>query len=212
MPRLNAAFLEASVASVASEVERVVQALRVGSIREEEDFTSQMLAAVRIGLVRTRLNGLGWNSIVLKKQTEEPHVGADFAGVLRIRTDDYNVDKVFLAQAKLAGPRKRIVKAKLVAQVEAMLAITPMAYVFLYRPNGVFVVSAAAVAAAAGDVSDLREWRVADFFEEHFGCFIGDPALAPVSSTPLDAWTAELPARLVLVAEASAEYESVHVG
>ncbi len=158
MPAPPEDFLDSSVSALSAEVELVVQALRIGSIREEEDFTSQMLAGIRSGLTRVRIDGLEWQSMILKKQTEEPEVGADFAGVLRWRLGDYVVDKAFLAQAKLAGPRKRVRRDKLYAQAEAMLALTPAAYVFLYRPTGISVVPALAVAATGGEVRGLPEW------------------------------------------------------
>jgi hypothetical protein len=145
-----------------------VHALRIGGIREEEDFTSQMLSAVRSGLVRVRLDGFQWDSSVVKKQTEEPKIGADFAGVLRVRRDGYQVDKGFLAQAKLAGPHKRIVKSKLLVQAEAMLEISAASFVFLYRPTGVSVVPAISVVANRGEPRDLIEWNFGDFLLEHF--------------------------------------------
>lgn len=89
----------ASVAAASAEVERVVHALRIGGIREEEDFTSQMLSAIRSGLARVQLDGFQWDSSVVKKQTEEPAIGADFAAVLRVKRGGYEVNKGFLAQA-----------------------------------------------------------------------------------------------------------------
>lgn len=198
MPSPSDEFLDPSVAALAADVEHVVQALRVGSVREEEDFTSQMLSSIRSGLTRVHIHGLQWTSAVLKKQTEEPEIGADFAGILRLRFDDYNVDKAFLAQAKMAGPRRRIDTKKLLAQAEAMLSISPAAFVFLYRPSGIGVVPAVAVAAAGGEPRGLTEWDYTEFFAQHFRCFIGDRSLAPSGEQPIDPWLEEMPARRVL--------------
>jgi hypothetical protein len=92
-------LFEASVAAIAAEAERVVQAFRVGTIRDEEDFSSQFLATIRAGLGPLVVQGIEWDSAVLRKQTEEPALGADFAGVLRLRLGSCDVDKGFLAQA-----------------------------------------------------------------------------------------------------------------
>lgn len=207
MPAPPDDFLDSSVSALGAEVERVVQALRIGSIREEEDFTSEMLAGIRCGLARVRIYGMEWQSTVLKKQTEEPAVGADFAGVLRWRVDDYTVDKAFLAQAKMAGPRRHIRRKKLLAQVEAMLAVTSAAYVFLYRPTGISVVPALAVAAAGGDPRGLAEWSFTDFFGQHFRCFVGDRSLAPGADVSLGDWVEEMPARRALIVEGRRETE-----
>jgi len=128
-------LFDASVDAMAAETTRVVEALRIGGIREEEDFTSQMLSAIRAGLARTTVDGFEWDSAVLQKRTEEPVLGADFAGVLRLRLDGYKADKGFLAQAKLAGPRKRIDRRRLKRQAEDMLAISSAAFVRLPLPS-----------------------------------------------------------------------------
>jgi hypothetical protein len=191
-------FLNPSVAALGAEVERVVHALRVGSIRDEEDFTSQMLAAIRAGLSRVMADGLEWDSAVLKKQAEEPKFGADFAGVLRMRLPGYDVDKGFLAQAKMAGPRKRISTARLLEQAKAMLRVSPASFVFLYRPAGVSVVPAVAVVANGGEPRDLHGWNLDEFFSEHFSSFVGDPKLGLSEDQTLRGFIEELPARQVL--------------
>ena len=198
MPSPPDDFLVASVAAASAEVERVVHALRIGGIREEEDFTSQMLSALRSGLVRVRLDGFQWDSSVVKKQTEEPKIGADFAGVLRVRRDGYHVDKGFLAQAKLAGPHKRIVKSKLLVQAEAMLEISPASFVFLYRPTGVSVVPAISVVANGGEPRDLIEWHFEDFLLEHFRSFVGDRLLGATDEQTVSGVLEELRARQVI--------------
>lgn len=187
------------MSALSADVEQVVQALRVGSIRDEEDFTSQMLSSIRSGLGRLSMSGLTWTSMVLKRQTEEPAIGADFLGVLRLRLPDYSVDKGFLAQAKMAGPRRRINATKLLAQSRAMLSRSPESYVFLYKPSGVVVVPAIAVVAAGGEPRELGAWSLAEFFAEHFRCFVGDRALAMPSQQTIQSLVEEAPARHMLL-------------
>jgi hypothetical protein len=129
-------FVEASRSAVEAEVEAVVADLRHGIVREEEDFTSQMLSAMKSALRRTSLRGFAWTAAVHRQQSEEPRSGADFAGVLRVDLPDYSVTNGFLAQGKLAGPYKRIDKKRLLEQVERMLDLSPASYVFLFRPQG----------------------------------------------------------------------------
>jgi hypothetical protein len=191
-------FLAPSIAALSAEVERVVHALRIGTVRDEEDFTSQMLGAIRAGLSRVSTDGLEWDSAVFKKQTEEPKIGADFAGVLRMRLGGYDADKGFLAQAKMAGPRRQIRTAKLLEQAKAMLDRSPASFVFLYRPTGVSVVPAVAVVANGGEPRDLRSWSLEEFFSEHFSCFVGDPRLGRSHEQPVSALIEELPARQTL--------------
>jgi hypothetical protein len=199
------AFIEASVGAVSAEIARVVEALRVGSIRDEEDFTSQMLGHIRAGLVRVSLAGLNWDAVVLKRQTEEPRIGADFLGVLQFRLPGYEIQKGFLAQAKMAGPRRRIDSSRLLRQATAMLDRTSASYVFLYRPTGVTVVPAAAVVAANGDPRGLRAWTVTRFFFEHFRCFVGDPRMPAASASTLAGLLEVAPARRVLAVAATTD-------
>lgn len=200
-------FLTASVAALTAEVNGVVQALSSQSIRDEEDFTSQMLSAIRAGLVRVHLEGLEWTSSVLKRQTEEPLIGADFAGLLSMQLDGFEVTKGFLAQAKMAGPRRQIDTKKLKSQAEDMLTYSLASYVFLYRPSGVAVVPAVAVVAADGDPRQVQEWPLDDFFLEHFRCFIGDPKLGAADVVEQRGVIEELPVRRAISFTVHAQHD-----
>ena len=74
----------------------------------------------------------------------------------------------------MAGPYKQINKKKLLEQATFMLEITPAAFVFLYRPAGIWVVPAVAVVAAGGEPRSVPSWDYTTFFLEFFRCFVGD--------------------------------------
>lgn len=185
-------YLRATVAAIQIEVTRVV---RSRDVREEEDYTSRLLAAIESGLARVGADALEWTSAVLRKQTEEPRLGADFAGVLRIRHQGYDVGKGFLVQSKLVGRGKSLDKRRLLAQSRAMLNVTPASYVFLYGRDGITVVPAIAVVAAGGDPRGLSSWDYTTFFLEHFRCFVGDASLRPTQNQTLGEFLESLPAR-----------------
>jgi hypothetical protein len=196
-------FVNASTAAVEAEVEGVVSGLRRGTITDEENFTSQMLSAMRSALVRTSIRGFAWTSSIHDKRTKEPATGADFAGLLTIEIPDYSVRSGFLAQAKMAGPRKRIDRARLRAQAEHMLSLSPASYVFLYRPDGVAVVPAIAVSAADGDPRELDEWTLGEFFTEHVHCFVGDRGVELPGGIPPGELLEDFQAQRVLIMSAS---------
>lgn len=201
MPPPPDALIDATVDAVRTELDLITTARSSRNIREEEDFTSQMLAAIRSGLAKAGSPGVRWDSAVLKKQTEEPSLGADFAGILSIRLRDYELTKGLLAQAKLVGdPTKGNMRdrSRLLAQAKAMLAVTPASFVFLYRRSGIVAVPAVAVVAAGGDARELPGWKFDEFFREHLRCFIGDPALRPRRGESLGMLLASLPARRLL--------------
>jgi hypothetical protein len=179
-------FVETTVSVISKEIRAVVQRHRDGLVADEEDFTSKMLGRIESRLDGTQIDGLRWDARVLKKTVEEPHVGADLLGVLTSRADEFRIDKGFLAQAKLYGHHRKPARKKLLAQCEAMLAHSGASYVFLYRLDGVFVVPALAVVAAAGDVHGLETWSIEDFFREHLWCFVGDRRLSSLFPFPAE--------------------------
>jgi hypothetical protein len=187
-------WMTATAEVITGQLAEVVQQRRDGIVREEEDFTSAMLGQIRSGLQRVHVGGVAWEAAVLRKQTEEPHLGADVIGVLEVELPDYRVTKGFLAQAKLIGDRRHVRKTKLLAQCRDMLVLTPSSYVFLYDLDAVRVVPALAVVANGGEPRNLHAFSVMEFFFEHFACFLGDRRLGRPLGRMLDAMAADLDA------------------
>lgn len=168
---------------------------REGLIEFEPAFTERMNGAISYALRNFSAGGISWSAYSIKpgsgKSAEEKRHGADLMGVLNVHTDDYRVDKGFLAQAKRAEPGQLFDQQdwdRLQEQARKMLDRTPSSYVLIYsRSAGIRVVPALAVVSFRGrDIFDLYSSGVQRFFEEHLKCFIGDERLHSPSIDVLD--------------------------
>ncbi len=193
---------------VAAAVQKTAKSMTTGSVTQETDFTSRMVARIEDAVAEQNLPGLKWSAHVLRDRgphADESQYGADLLGVLNIELPDYSVSKGFLAQAKLWRSGQTFSMRewdRLTEQCEAMLDVTPHAYVLAYSPSGVRILSAAAVAAAALVPQSLDGFytrSVSRFFEEHFECFIGDRRLSAAHAKSLHGITATVSPRTTLL-------------
>jgi hypothetical protein len=69
-----------------------------------------------------------------------------------------------------------------------MLDHSCASFVFLYERDGISVVPAIAVVSLADSAKlpELKRRNFAKFFEEHFECFLGDPALHAAKDQTLE--------------------------
>jgi hypothetical protein len=129
--------------------------------------------------------GITWRAKTLTDRgpgAQEAEFGADFVGVLEIRVTGYSVEKGFLAQAKMVDSDWEMSPAefkRMKAQCDTMLTVSPDSFVFVYSPSQIKIVPASAVAATTDfettfDLNRYYSRSITTFYEEHFGCFIGD--------------------------------------
>ncbi len=162
----------------------------------EENITAQLASEITLHLmdkVKERLNGEVINGVhfwvYLFRKREEKEVGADLAGVFRFEREGRVVTKAYLAQAKVAKVildknNNEIVVVKdprLRSQVRNMLSFTSSAYVFLYSPLGVRVVSAHVLNMLTHDVlrtDEVYYHGIGWLYSEMFKSFVGDHRLA----------------------------------
>ncbi len=126
------------------------------------------------------------------RAAEEKRHGADLMGVLDIDLPNYRTTKGFLAQAKLAEPRRKFPSGeweRLQVQCEKMLSRTPDSFVWVYsKKRGIRIFSAASVVELTSkNIFDLYDRSVSSFFELHLECFIGDRRLNSTDIDTLDA-------------------------
>ncbi len=162
----------------------------------EENITAQLASEITLHLmdkVKERLNGEVINGVhfwvYLFRKREEKEVGADLAGVFRFEREGHVVTKAYLAQAKVAkvitnkNNNKIVVvrDPRLRSQVRNMLSFTSSAYVFLYSPLGVRVVSAHVLNLLSHDVlrtDEVHYHSIGWLYAEMFKSFVGDHRLA----------------------------------
>lgn len=132
--------------------------------------------------------GIRWRAKTLTDRgphSQEKQYGADFAGVLEIDVPGYNVKKGFLAQAKLlrADGMSDAEFRRMVGQCQQMLELSPASFVFHQSRDGIRVIPAIAVVGSSGpevafDPNGVYSRKIGRFYEEHFGCFVGDGAIS----------------------------------
>ncbi len=183
-------------ASAEDAVERVFS-LYSGKLKgREENITAQLASELTLHLmegVKERLNGEVINGVhfwvYIFRKREEKEVGADLAGVFRFERENHVVTKAYLAQAKVAkvitnkNNNKIVVvrDPRLRSQVRNMLSFTSSAYVFLYSPLGVRVVSAHVLNLLSQDVlrtDEVHDHGIGWLYAELFKSFVGDHRLA----------------------------------
>jgi hypothetical protein len=165
-------------------VERVTGALVEGRVEQEPAFTDRMLGSIEHVMSGFESRGVQWQAKTFTDRgpgAQETRVGADFAGVFTAKLLDFEVNKGFLAQAKLISPGKPMSKKegkRLREQCDQMLSLSPASFVFLYTPYGVSVVPAISIFSSQHrEPHEFYQRSVTRFFEEHFESFIGDRRL-----------------------------------
>lgn len=186
------ARVDAALSLLLGALSRQIDHFRAGRIAGEEDLTSALAAAVRYALDGIVTFGIKWEATVLTPQSEEPRHGADLLFVLELDLPSYTVSKGFVAQAKRIPPgmREPADRDRLVNQCKTMLGATTAAYVWVYAQDGVRVYPAMSVVGTNGRIADLNYMPIAEFFSEHFACFLGDKALA-LEKQEAEAWITE---------------------
>jgi hypothetical protein len=178
------------------------------NIEQEPNFTDRVAARLGDRLNGFSLDGFQWTAKTFTDRgrgSQESRVGADFAGVLDWRAGGSDVQKGFLAQAKLSKAGARFTKAQandLLAQCNRMLEISPASFVFLYSERTVKVVPAITVAGSDGrEPWTINSWTPARFFQAHFECFIGDRLLRGPGEDLVRAIDRQIQVRAALVIE-----------
>ncbi len=173
-----------AVAKVEGAVNGVTVAFREGRVEHEPAFTDRMLGRIEQELNGHQYQGVFWGAKTFTDRgrgSQESWVGADFAGVLSLRVAKVSSDIGFLAQAKRierGSPLSPKEFERFRRQCQAMLRLTPASFGFLYSTEGVLVVPAISVVNATHTYPDKLFVKTdAEFFRDHFGSFVGDPAL-----------------------------------
>lgn len=177
----------------------------------EEKITDVLENRINLALIKeiekklntTKFKGLKINIHTYSKYTEEPKIGADFAGVLEIDLGKgATLRKIFLAQAKvckITGKHSRTRTfsmstndAKVPKQATDMLNITSDSFFFLYTNKGIYVIPALEVELynkvprkprLTIDTTDIYYKSIGSFYEDFFKCFIGDHKIAHTYKT-----------------------------
>lgn len=218
--------VRAAATQVADAVDRTVGALHDGRIEHETIFTDRMLGAIEQSMNGFEARGVRWTAKTLTYQgrgAQETQFGPDFVGVLDVKLPRYEVQKGFLAQAKLIEPGKNLDQRnwdRLVGQCHQMLTLSPDAFVFIYSRDRLRIVPAiAVVAAGVRDPAGMKAGRysatpnllglynrtVRRFFEEHFESFIGDQNISAPNIDTLEQLRERMEARSILYLRASRE-------
>lgn len=174
---------------VGAAIQGAETALSEGRIEQEPAMTDRMLGRIEQALVNLEIGGIIWKAKTLTdrgRNAQESRLGADFVGVLNVKTEGYFVAKGFLAQAKMIRRNGFDDMRELVQQCEQMLVLSPDSFVFLYTEKGVEVTSANAVIAASGNLSAVHGEKAQKFFLNHFLCMIGDQAISRATPAGLD--------------------------
>jgi hypothetical protein len=113
-----------------------VRALADSRVEQEPAFTDRMLGHIEEAMNGYVTKGVRWTAKTLTdrgRNSQEQEFGADFAGVLDIDLEDFNVKKGFLAQAKKVEPFDRVSNSELQrmsVQCNQMLQYTPDTFLF----------------------------------------------------------------------------------
>lgn len=187
---------------------RAVGDLQEGHVQQEPHITDRMLGRMTEAMDEFEVKGVRWKALTLTDRgpsAQEHEYGADFMGALNIELPGYQVNKGFLAQAKLIRPGHNFSaneRRRLQAQCEKMLRLSPASFVFLYSKNGISVVPAVSIVGAETDPTELYSRTVTRFFEEHFESFIGDQRISFPDPRTLSQLRSEYNARTALLLQA----------
>ncbi len=182
-------FVRAAAAQIAEAADATCSGLAEGLIRSPRVFTDRFVRRAAKQVDRFRSHDLRWRAQAFVDKEVEEGATAEILGTLEVDLPDYSVRKGFLASTLVIGgdrPPEHGELAELRARCERMLAATPAAFVFVYRPRGVIVVPAGAVVGSLGRPDRLHRRQIGRFYEEHFSCFIGDGHIAGASGASLE--------------------------
>ena len=158
-----------------------VDALNEGRIEQEPQFTDRMRGRIEQAMEGYAEKGVSWRAKTLTDRgakSQESLYGADFFGVVSIELPGLFVNKGFLAQAKLIRPGKKMKPTeyeRMKEQCDKMLQLSPDSFIFLYSNKEIRIVPAITILSCEPiNPHDLYSRSIANFFENHFSCFIGD--------------------------------------
>jgi hypothetical protein len=174
----------------AKEAERAValtmKNLRHKYVYDEDDVSGFLIGSLQTVFDGNQIGGVTLNAAILRHRrgiaAEERRIGADILMHVTMDTPTQTYSKGVLIQAKKSersdywSPTSH---TQLVDQCNRMLAITPAAFVFNYKENGIRCGAATRVAGAKIVVAPgyLCRWTSYRFFLELFRCPIGDPRI-----------------------------------
>jgi hypothetical protein len=199
-----------AAARIAQAANRTHDDLENDLVEQEAPFTERLLTRIQDAMDGFDTKGITWRAKTLTDRgprAQEAEFGADFVGVLEIRIAGYSVEKGFLAQAKMVDSNWGMSISefkRLKAQCDSMLAVSPDSFVFVYSPSEIKAIPASAVVAThdSDTPPSLNRYysrSITTFYEEHFGCFIGDHRI----SAPTIDLLRELRARYLLLLQAT---------
>lgn len=184
-------FVRAAAARIAEAASATSVALGEGLIRRERVFTERLVRRIARQLDGFTRQNLRWRAAAaIEKRTKEDQAppAADLVGTLVIDLPDYHVRTGFLALSLLIDPDRPPHADGLQTlrkRCSMMNAVTPASYVFVYRPDGIVVVPATAVAGSTMRPDRLHHRHIGRFFEELFSGFLGDPKVCGPKSLSL---------------------------
>jgi hypothetical protein len=190
---VNQKLVDGLVAEIAKAEQATLKAFREGRIEQEPSFTDRLLGQMEIVFNGSTVGGVRWTAKTLTDRgrgSQEKEYGADFMAVLDVSLVEFNVAKGFLGQAKVIEPGARITKTdfkRMSEQCRKMLSLSASSYVFIYsRSTCIQVVEAQRVVNSANrNPHELSPLSFSQFYEKHFGCFIGDHSIKAASATTL---------------------------
>ena len=155
-----------------------------GWVQQEPSITDRLIVNIQ-NILEKRNSGVIWKAMTLTDRganSQEKNYGADLLGIVKIKIDNFEIEKGFLAQAKRIEPNNNISQKeydKLSLQCNKMLNLSPASFVFLYsKNNGIDVIPAIAIIGAKKcNPHQLEGKKINRFFVEHFECFIGDRSM-----------------------------------
>jgi hypothetical protein len=184
----------------AREAERAV-AITMNNLKrrhvfDEDDVTGFLVGSLHTVFDQSSIDGVAISATILRHRrgiaAEERRYGADLLLHVSMNTPTQAYSKGVLVQAKKSSPTdywSPTSHEQLVGQCNAMLAITPAAFVFNYSERGIRCGAATRVAGARIVVNPayLCRWTSYRFFLELFRCPIGDPRItsAQVEDLPI---------------------------
>ena len=182
-------FVRAAAARLGDAADATGVALAEGHIGSARVFTDRLLRRAAQEIDRFRNRDQRWRAKAFVDDDGGADPAAEVLGLLEVDLPDYSLSTGFLAAALLIDPERPPAHEELAglrATCSTLLQRTPAAYVFVYRPDGVIVVPAAAVVGSVGRPDRLHRRRWSRFYEEHFSCFIGDGRLASEGERTLE--------------------------
>ncbi|MDX1922484.1 MAG: hypothetical protein SFW65_05095 [Alphaproteobacteria bacterium] len=169
-------------------IERIIKASEIslsdykkGTIRGEEDFSSQLIANIKNNINHISLNEkAGWentilNARILEKHKEEKPIGADILMIFNIDMPGKKIEKGLLIQAKRFDQLNKTTKNEdLAGQCERMLQASSSSFVFIYTTDRIDVHSAQSAFASEATLKMMQTRTFKSFLNDFLHCWIGD--------------------------------------